>query len=55
MKQELKTEVQNILVNLKKNALSSFQSESDIKRSLNNIVNFNNYSFNNLCLIWSIE
>ena len=53
MKQELKTEVQNILVNLKKNALSSFQSESDVKRFLDNIVNFNNYSFNNLCLIWS--
>ena len=44
--------MQNILVNLKKEALSSFQNESEIKSFLDNVVFFNNYSFNNLCLIW---
>lgn len=45
--------MQNIIVNLKKDALSSFQNESEIKSFLDNIVYFNNYSFNNMCLIWS--
>lgn len=52
-KQELEDEIQNILTNLKKEALDSFKSESDVKNFLDNIVNFNNYSFNNICLIWS--
>lgn len=51
-KQDLENEVQNILVDLKKEALTSFKSESDIKKFLDNLVNFNNYSFNNICLIW---
>lgn len=51
-KQTLENEVQNILVDLKKEAFTSFKSESDIKKFLDNIVNFNNYSFNNICLIW---
>lgn len=45
-------EVKNILTNLKKQAIDSFKDESDIKRFLDNIINFNNYSFNNQCLIW---
>lgn len=45
-------EVKTILTNLKKQAIDSFKDESDIKRFLDNIINFNNYSFNNQCLIW---
>lgn len=52
-KQELEDEVKDILVNLKKEAIQSFKSESDIKKFLDNIINFNNYSFNNICLIWA--
>lgn len=51
-KEKIDNEVKNILINLKKDAISSFQSETDIKRFLDNLINFNNYSFNNLCLIW---
>ena len=45
--------MQNILVNLKKEALTSFQNESEIKSFLDNVVFFNDYSFNNMCLIWN--
>lgn len=48
----LENDVKNILHNLKKEAINSFSSESDVKNFLDNIVKFNNYSFNNLCLIW---
>ena len=51
-KEKLENDVKNILTDLKKQAINSFDSESDIKRFLDNIVNFNNYSFNNQCLIW---
>lgn len=51
-KEKLENDVKNILTDLKKQAINSFSSESDIKRFLDNIVNFNNYSFNNQCLIW---
>lgn len=48
----MEKEVQDILENLRKQAIDSFKNESDIKKFLDNIVNFNNYSFNNQCLIW---
>ena len=51
-KEKIEKDVQTILKDLKKSALDTFKDESDIKRFLDNIVNFNNYSFNNLCLIW---
>lgn len=51
-KEKIEQDVQTILKDLKKSALDTFKDESDIKRFLDNIVNFNNYSFNNLCLIW---
>lgn len=51
-KEKLENDVKEILVNLKKDAINSFSNESDVKRFLDNIVNFNNYSFNNHCLIW---
>lgn len=51
-KEKLDNEVKNILTDLKKQAINSFKDESDIKRFLDNIINFNNYSFNNQCLIW---
>ena len=44
-------ELKEILNNLKKDAISKFQSESDIKKFLDNISRFNNYSFNNQLLI----
>lgn len=51
-KDKLDNEVKTILTDLKKQAIASFKDESDIKRFLDNIINFNNYSFNNQCLIW---
>ena len=51
VKRELETEVKNILVDLKKEALTSFKDESEVKKFLDNIINFNKYSFNNMCLI----
>ena len=51
-KKTLENDVKNILHTLKKEAINSFSSESDVKNFLDNIVKFNNYSFNNLCLIW---
>ena len=51
IKRELETEVKNILVDLKKEALTSFKDETDVKKFLDNIINFNKYSFNNICLI----
>lgn len=50
-KNELNDELKEILNNLKKDAISKFQSESDIKKFLDNISRFNNYSFNNQLLI----
>lgn len=51
-KNRLDNDVKTILTNLKKQAIDSFKDESDIKKFLDNIINFNNYSFNNQCLIW---
>lgn len=51
-KEKLDNEVKRILTDLKKQAIDSFKDESDLKRFLDNIINFNNYSFNNQCLIW---
>lgn len=44
--------MKNILFGLKKDAIDKFKDESDIKKFLDNIINFNNYSFNNQMLIW---
>lgn len=38
---------------MKKEAILKFKDESDIKKFLDNVINFNNYSFNNQILIWS--
>ena len=40
------------MYDLKKEAVLKFKDESDIKKFLDNIINFNNYSFNNQLLIW---
>ncbi len=45
-------ELNNILQDLKKQAIESFESESDLKRFLDNVIFFNNYSYNNQILIW---
>lgn len=52
-KKEIEEELKNILIDLKKEAISKFKNESDIKRFLDNIINFNNYSFNNMMLIYA--
>ena len=52
IKENLEKDIKNILTDLKKQAINSFDSESDIKRFLDNMVNFNNYSLNNQYLIW---
>lgn len=51
-REQLENEVKIIITDLKKQAIESFKSESDIKKFLDNIVKFNNYSYNNQCLIW---
>lgn len=51
-KDNIENELKDILLNLKKEAFNKFQSESDIKKFLDNIIKFNNYSFNNQVLIW---
>lgn len=40
------------MLNLKKDAITKFKDESDLKKFLDNLVNFNNYSYNNLLLIF---
>ena len=52
-KDNIETELKNILNDLKKQAIEKFKDESDIKKFLDNIVNFNNYSFNNQMLIYA--
>jgi len=44
--------LKEILYELKKEAIEKFKNESDIKKFLDNIIKFNNYSFNNQMLIW---
>lgn len=44
--------MKTILLELKKDAIQKFKDESDIKKFLDNAINFNNYSFNNQMLIW---
>ncbi len=51
-KEKFDNDVKDILRSLKRQAIESFKSDTDIKRFLDNLINFNNYSFNNLCLIW---
>lgn len=52
-KENLENEVKDLLIDLKKSAINKFKDESDIKKFLDNITFFNNYSFNNHLLIWS--
>lgn len=52
IKENLEKDIKNILTDLKKQAINSFSSESDLKKFLDNMVNFNNYSLNNQYLIW---
>lgn len=42
----------NIINEIKQDAINSFKDESDIKTFLDNIIKFNNYSYNNQVLIW---
>lgn len=51
-KERIEDELKNIIYELKQEAIKKFSSESDIKKFLDNLVNFNNYSFNNQLLIW---
>lgn len=51
-KEKLEDDIKSIINDLKKQAIESFKSESDVKKFLDNIVKFNNYSYNNQCLIW---
>lgn len=52
IKENLEKDIKNILTDLKKQAINRFSSESDLKKFLDNMVNFNNYSLNNQYLIW---
>ena len=45
-KEQLENDVKSIIFDLKKQAIESFKSESDIKKFLDNIIKFNNYSYN---------
>lgn len=49
---QLSDELKNIVLDLKREAISKFKNESDIKHFLDNIIKFNNYSVNNQYLIW---
>ena len=51
-KDKIENELKEIVASLKQDAISKFKSESDIKKFLDNIINFNNYSLNNQLLIW---
>jgi hypothetical protein len=50
-KEQLESELKQILDGLKKDAIDKFQNESDLKKFLDNIPKFYNYSFNNQLLI----
>ena len=50
-KDKLAENVFKIIEDLKTKAISKFYEDSDIKRFLDNLVRFNNYSYNNLLLI----
>lgn len=52
-KSQIESELKNIIISLKKDAIAKFENESDIKKFLDNCIKFNNYSFNNQCLIWA--
>ena len=52
-RENIENEIKQILIDLKQDAFNKFKDESDIKKFLDNIINFNNYSFNNQLLIWS--
>ena len=46
-KDKIEEDLKSILLELKKEVYNKFKDESDIKKFLDNIINFNNYSFNN--------
>lgn len=50
-KDNIENELKEIIADLKKEVIAKFKDESDIKKFLDNIINFNNYSFNNQMLI----
>jgi len=50
-KENIESELKDILFSLKKDAIAKFKNETDLKKFLDNIVRFNNYSFNNQILI----
>lgn len=51
-KNKIENELKEIVASLKQDAISKFKNESDIRKFLDNIINFNNYSLNNQLLIW---
>lgn len=51
-KDKIEEDLKSILLELKKEVYNKFKNESDIKKFLDNIINFNNYSFNNQMLIY---
>lgn len=51
-KDKIEEDLKSILLELKKEVYNKFKDESDIKKFLDNIINFNNYSFNNQMLIY---
>ena len=52
-RENLDKKLQDIMKDIKKGIIESFKDESDLKRFLDNIVNFNNYSYTNQLLIWT--
>lgn len=51
-KNNIEKELNNIIEDMKKSAIEKFKDESSIKQFLDNLVRFNNYSFNNQILIY---
>lgn len=51
-KEQLDNDLKEIVINLKKQAVEEFKSESDVKKFLDNIVKLHRYSLNNQVLIW---
>lgn len=49
---DIKSDLNNILLELKQEAMMKFEKESDIKKFLDNVCYFNNYSYNNQLLIY---
>lgn len=52
-KQKIEEELKKIISTMKADAIDMFKEESNIKKFLDHIVEFNNYSYNNLLLIFA--